>query len=149
MKNGVKIVGNCIFIAYEGKLNIRSLYDIFFCESCLHYCEIYFDPVKILVDPNTISKPKLPPTENLLLNNTDACKPLVAPIGIHNLALLLPCDSFCMIHRHCIVYLGILKKATIEANKIMFDKYILNISRYNIEEFLEKLNKFRFPGISE
>jgi hypothetical protein len=97
MRNGVKIVGNSIFIAYDGKLNVRSLYDIFFCESCLHYCEIYFDPVKILIDPNAISKPKLPPTENSLLNNTDACKPLVAPIGIHQLYLL----PFAFVHGYC------------------------------------------------
>lgn len=138
-----------IFITYEGKLNILFLNDILFCESLCHNSEIYFHAFKPLFNPNAANTQKLPLPKQENLFYLDTIKPLIAPIGIHNLALLLPGDSFCKIHRKYIVYLGIFKDATIEADKILFGGYILRISREYADEFLDKLKKFHFPAKPE
>jgi hypothetical protein len=146
MKKEVRIEENTIYISYEGKLCVKPLNDILFCESCCHNSEIYVHTLKPLLTPKDAGTHELPLPKPAGLYYLDAVKPVIAPIGINSLALLLPGDLFARIHRKYIIYMGSLKDAYIEPDKILYGNYVLRISREYADEFLDKLKHFHFSS---
>jgi DNA-binding LytR/AlgR family response regulator len=114
MKNDVKILGNTIFIACDGREIYRPLNHIFYCESVCRTCEIKFNTGKIQL----------------------------AYIGINKLEQMLPHDSFYKCNRFFIIYFGILKEASIEDGKIVFQDISLPVSRDRFSEFMHKAEAF-------
>jgi hypothetical protein len=107
MKNEVKVVKNKIIIIYSGTYAIRTIDNIRFCNS----------------------------SHNNSVLNFKTGKPLIAPVGLSKLALLLPEEAFCKIHKRYLVHYAIMQEAIIKDGKIIYRKHVLPITRECIAKF--------------
>lgn len=114
MTNEVKVKENTIFISYEGKMMIRSIRFIHYCESYGHNSKIFF---------------------NLK-------EPVIAPIGINELYEILPHDIFQLCHKRFIVHLAILIKAYMKKDDIYYEYVKIPVSRYRMDDLIESIYNY-------
>ena len=118
MTNDVKVQGNTIIIVYNGKLVIRSVKRIHFCEVSGRNCNIYFD----------------------------LKKPVIAPIAMKELEQMLSSADFGKCHIHYLIHYAILRYAVIEGDKICYDKFCFPIARLRFDNFMDGVTAYYNAG---
>ena len=114
MTNEVIVIGDTIYISYNGKSIRRPIWLIHFIESFKHTCLIYFD-----------------------LN-----KPETAQIGIHDLIKMLPPAYFEMVHKQYIIHLAIMLCATLTAETIEYKGHSIPVARRQRKNFDKNLQTY-------
>ena len=109
MTNDVTVSGNTIIIKYNDVLTIRSIKDILYCKTFGRNSHIYFE----------------------------LGKPVTAPIGIKNLAEMLPIELFDLCHVKYIIHFNIIRHSIIKGNKIIYDKLTFPIARGRHDKFID------------